>query len=391
MSETVSNQDPFDYLLNAGSDPGTWTLLAGPVALVLIMAAVAAVYIMFKRRKEASDLSQAISDESQSEEKAPQIKTELSDVDEIRALTETGWLERLMAGLAKTRTNLRSSLETIFKGSSALNDELLDQLHEALYRADIGAKTTEKLVAHVKESLGKNETADWEKIRKLLQEKIFSLLQGGVRPIAYPESGTPWVVLVVGVNGVGKTTTIGKLSAHGLAHGKKVLLGAADTFRAAAIEQLSVWGDRVGATVIKHQAGADPAAVAYDAVKAAIARQADWLFIDTAGRLHAKQELMAELGKINRVIGRDLPGAPHETWLVIDATTGQNALQQVKAFNEVTKLTGIVVTKLDGTAKGGMLLGIVDQFGLPIRYIGVGEKAADLREFDAREYTESLL
>jgi fused signal recognition particle receptor len=198
------------------------------------------------------------------------------------------------------------------------------------------------------------------------------------------------VILVVGVNGVGKTTTIGKLSAHFLADDKKVLLAAADTFRAAAIEQLSVWGERLGVDVVKHKQGADPAAVAYDGVKAAMARGTDVLMIDTAGRLHAKQELMEELGKINRIIGRDLPGAPHETWLVIDATTGQNAMQQVKAFSQVVKLSGLVVTKLDGTAKGGVLLSIAEQFKLPIRYVGVGESAADLRPFNPTDFADSL-
>ncbi len=386
---TSTQQDPLDYLMNAGSDPGTWLLLGGPLLLLLIIAILAGIYVIFKKKKEARELSRAI-DEVEAH-KAPTQEARPSEVDEIRSLSEASWLEKLKAGLTKTRENLRNNLEEIFKGNVKLNDAILEQLHEVLYRSDIGAKTTETLVTHVKKTIGKDEAADWNRIREVLKEKIHSILESGTKPLTLPPEGTPWVVLIVGVNGVGKTTSIGKLAAHGLAKGKKVLLGAADTFRAAAIEQLTVWGDRLGASVIKHQAGADPAAVAYDAVKAAIARKADWLFIDTAGRLHAKQELMAELGKINRIIGRDLPGAPHETWLVIDATTGQNAIQQVKAFNEVTTLTGIIVTKLDGTAKGGVLLGIVDQFGLPIRYIGVGEKAADLREFDPKSYTDSLL
>jgi fused signal recognition particle receptor len=208
-------------------------------------------------------------------------------------------------------------------------------------------------------------------------------------PLKKPTEG-PWVILVVGVNGVGKTTSIGKLAARFLSEDKKVLLAAADTYRAAAIDQLQVWGERLGVDVIAHKQGSDPAAVAYDAVKAAIARNSDVLLIDTAGRLHSKNDLMKELQKIYKVIGKDLPGAPHESWLVVDATTGQNAVQQVKAFTEVASLTGLISTKLDGTAKGGVLIGISDTFKLPIRYVGVGEKATDLHEFKAADYVDSL-
>ena len=257
---------------------------------------------------------------------------------------------------------------------------MLENLHEALYRADIGVATADKLVDHVRKNMKQDDAASWEAVASRLKEQAGAILD-------VPQKAP---LRIVGVNGVGKTTTIGKLAAHFLAADKKVLLAAADTFRAAAIEQLSVWGERLGVDVVKHQAGSDPAAVAYDAVKAALSRGTDVLLIDTAGRLHAKAELMAELGKINRIIGRDLPGAPHETWLVVDATTGQNAVQQVKAFKEVVDLTGLVVTKLDGTAKGGVLIGITDQFGIPIRYVGVGEKAVDLRPFSPQEYVESL-
>jgi fused signal recognition particle receptor len=208
-------------------------------------------------------------------------------------------------------------------------------------------------------------------------------------PLNKPAEG-PFVILVVGVNGVGKTTSIGKLAAHYVAEGKSVMLCAGDTFRAAAIEQLQVWGERIGVPVIKHQQGADPASVAFDAVKAAKARGVDVLLIDTAGRLHNKTELMDELAKVKRVITKEMPAAPHETWLVIDATTGQNAVQQVKAFGELVQLSGLVVTKLDGTAKGGVIIGIKQKFKLPIRYIGVGEKAKDLKEFSARDFAESL-
>jgi fused signal recognition particle receptor len=295
----------------------------------------------------------------------------------------------LARGLTKTRDALRGSVQTLFATKAKLSSDQLEKLHEALYRADVGVATADKLVDHVRTTIGRDAEVEWEAVAAALKERAREILAAPQTPLA-PAAQPPWVILVVGVNGVGKTTTIGKLAAHFLAADKKVLLAAADTFRAAAIEQLRVWGDRLGVDVVHHKSGSDPAAVAYDGVKAAMARGADVLLIDTAGRLHSKNELMAELGKINRVIGKDLPGAPHETWLVIDATTGQNAVAQVKAFREVVALTGLVVTKLDGTAKGGVLIGIADQFGLPIRYVGVGEKAADLRAFAAEDYVESL-
>jgi len=222
-----------------------------------------------------------------------------------------------------------------------------------------------------------------------LSQQMQNIFTQSQRPFVTVDK-KPFVLLVIGVNGVGKTTTIGKLAARFKAQGKSVMLCAADTFRAAAIEQLQVWGERNDVPVIKQHAGADPASVAFDGVQAAKSRGVDILIIDTAGRLHSKTELMAELSKINKSIGKDLPGAPHETWIVLDATTGQNAVQQCKAFSDVTSLTGIVVTKLDGTAKGGVIVGIADQFKLPIRFIGVGEKATDLKEFQATEFVESL-
>jgi fused signal recognition particle receptor len=285
---------------------------------------------------------------------------------------------------------MQQNLSQIFGGRAKIDDQLLEELHAALYRADIGVAAADSLVDHVRRSIASDQAADPEAVTKALKELAAAILsQGADQPLNRPASG-PWVILVVGVNGVGKTTTIGKLSAHFLADDKKVLLAAADTFRAAAIEQLSVWGERLGVDVVKHKQGADPAAVAYDGVKAAMARGTDVLMIDTAGRLHAKQELMEELGKINRIIGRDLPGAPHETGLDIDATTGQNSMQQVQAFSQVVKLSGLVVTKLDGTAKGGVLLSIAEQFKLPIRYVGVGESAADLRPFNPTDFADSL-
>lgn len=312
-----------------------------------------------------------------------------SEVEEIRSSDRQSWLVRLRGGLAKTRDTFRASVGGIFTKEIKIDDDVLERLHEALYRADIGVKTADKLVSHLRNNLEKNSPTDWQTVANHLKNRATTLLEQPNRSLNKPAEG-PWVILVIGVNGVGKTTSIGKLAAHFLAQNKKVLLCAADTFRAAAIDQLQVWGDRLGVEVIKHKQGSDPAAVTFDAVKAAKARQVDVLLIDTAGRLHNKTELMQELDKINRVIGKDLPGAPHETWLVIDATTGQNAVMQVKAFREVVDVSGLVVTKLDGTAKGGVLIGIVDQFSLPIRYVGVGEKAVDLRDFTPGDYVESL-
>ncbi|MBM4251289.1 MAG: signal recognition particle-docking protein FtsY [Deltaproteobacteria bacterium] len=321
---------------------------------------------------------------------ASETAAEAAEVKAVRATDRASWLERLKAGLSRSRQSLQQNLGQIFGGRAKIDEQLLEELHAALYRADIGVAAADSLVDHVRRSLANQQAADPEAVTRALKERAAAILsQSATHPLNQPTSG-PWVILVVGVNGVGKTTTIGKLAAHFLAAEKKVLLAAADTFRAAAIEQLSVWGERLGVDVVKHKQGADPAAVAYDGVKAAVARGIDVLMIDTAGRLHAKQELMDELGKINRIIGRDLPGAPHETWLVIDATTGQNALQQVKAFSQVVKLSGLIVTKLDGTAKGGVLLSIAEQFKLPIRYVGVGESAADLRPFNPADFADSL-
>jgi fused signal recognition particle receptor len=300
-------------------------------------------------------------------------------------------LSLLHSGLSKTRTALLSNLEPLFTQGQTISPETLEHLHEVLYRADIGAATADKLVAHVKSAYARDKEVAWPEIKTLLQEKITELLRSTPQEASlnYPAEG-PLVVLVVGVNGVGKTTSIGKLAAHFIGQNKKVLLCAADTYRAAAIDQLKVWGERLGIETIAQQQGSDPAAVAFDAVNAAVKRAYDVVFIDTAGRLHNKNNLMAELDKIKRVVGKALVGAPHETWLIVDATTGQNAVQQVKAFKEVAHISGIVVTKLDGTAKGGILIGISDEFSLPIRFVGIGEKASDLRSFDAKEYAAGI-
>lgn len=391
ISDAIAN---FNAMLN---DPQTFALIVGPIAILLILAVFFAVWIIIKRRKEAKDLSDIISAADQDlvgdadKPRAPvsdSTRTALpSEVEEVRNLDRTTWLSRLNQGLAKTRSNLVTNLATLFTGKK-LDQELLENMHEVLFKADIGVQTADRLVAALKKKVNGSELA-WEEAQALLKQEVETILSGNERPLNRPSNG-PMILLIIGVNGVGKTTTIAKLAASFLAEDKKVLLCAADTFRAAAIDQLKVWGSRLGVDVIAHQQGSDPAAVAYDAVKAAVAREVDILLIDTAGRLHNKKELMAELGKINRVIGKDVPDAPHETWLVIDATTGQNALQQVKAFKDVVQLSGLVVTKLDGTAKGGILIGASDQFDLPIRYVGVGERAADLRPFSPQDYASQL-
>jgi fused signal recognition particle receptor len=293
---------------------------------------------------------------------------------------------RIGLGLRKTRENFLARIRAAITGS-AKADEIYEGLEEALIGADVGVEGSLKLVEAVRARLKNDARPDV--IRDALKEEIERVLIAAERPVA--QSGdSPLVILMAGVNGVGKTTTVAKLAALMKVDRSPVLVAAADTFRAAAIDQLQVWCDRVGVDLIKHQQGSDPAAVAFDAVKAAIARKAKVVLIDTAGRLQTKVNLMEELKKISRVVGRELPGAPHETWLVLDATTGQNALSQAKLFGETVPLTGVVLAKLDSTAKGGVIVGIAERLKLPVRYVGLGENLEDLRPFDSREFVEAL-
>jgi fused signal recognition particle receptor len=293
---------------------------------------------------------------------------------------------RIGLGLRKTRENFLARIRAAITGS-AKADEIYEGLEEALIGADVGVEGSLKLVEAVRARLKNDSRPDV--IRDALKEEIERVLIAAERPVA--ESGdAPLVILMAGVNGVGKTTTVAKLAALMKVDRSPVLVAAADTFRAAAIDQLQVWCDRVGVDLIKHQQGSDPAAVAFDAVKAAIARKAKVVLIDTAGRLQTKVNLMEELKKISRVVGRELPGAPHEIWLVLDATTGQNALSQAKLFGETVPLTGVVLAKLDSTAKGGVIVGIAERLKLPVRYVGLGENLEDLRPFDSREFVEAL-
>ncbi|MGD0074327.1 MAG: signal recognition particle-docking protein FtsY [Candidatus Binataceae bacterium] len=293
---------------------------------------------------------------------------------------------RLSLGLRRTRENFLGRLRAAISGKAKV-DEIYEGLEEALIAADVGVEASMKLVDAVRTRLKNNANADT--VRDVLQSEITAMLAQAQRPPA--DSGqAPLVVMMVGVNGAGKTTTVAKLASRMKAERGSVLVGAADTFRAAAIEQLQVWCDRVGVDLIKQKQGSDPAAVAFDTVKAALARKASTVLIDTAGRLQTKVNLMEELKKVARVIGREIPGAPHETWLVLDATTGQNALSQAKLFADAVPLTGVVLAKLDSTAKGGVVVAVAERLKLPVRFVGVGEGLQDLRPFDAREFADAL-
>lgn len=301
-----------------------------------------------------------------------------------------GFFDRLKAGLTKTREKFTEKIEKLVIGYADIDDAFLEELTETLIMADVGVDTAEKLMAAVKKGIKQKEIMTPEDLKPFLVKKITEILSEFDTDTKEAET-PPTVLLVVGVNGAGKTTTIGKLAAFYKEQGKKVVLGAADTFRAAAIDQLKVWAERTKSDFIQHEEGSDPAAVAFDAINAAKARRADVLIIDTAGRLQTKSNLMEELKKIHRVIGRELPGAPHETLLVLDASTGQNAISQAKLFTEASPVTGIVITKLDGTGRGGVVISIASDMKIPIKWIGVGENIDDLRPFAAKDFAEALM
>lgn len=298
--------------------------------------------------------------------------------------------ERMKQAVSRTRENLSERIEEVVSLNAEIDRSTLDDLEATLIGADLGTKTTEQLLATLREKADRKQIGDVAELKRLLKQEVRNvLIRANVQPVQTVD-GEPEVIMVVGVNGTGKTTTIGKLANVFRADGKNVLLCAADTFRAAAIEQLEVWGDRTGTEVIKTKPGGDPAAVLFDALQAAKARNLDYVIVDTAGRLHTKSSLMTELEKMRRTAQRIITGAPHETLLVVDATTGQNGLQQAKLFTESAGVTGIVLTKLDGTAKGGIVVAISNELGLPVRYVGVGEKAGDLLRFDAEAFVDSL-
>jgi len=298
--------------------------------------------------------------------------------------------KKLDKGLLRTREGFLSRLGKIVTGKTVVDDEVLDDLEETLISADVGTETTLKIISNIQKRIEKEKKIGTERLNEILKEEISFLLID--TPVSDFSNITkkPYIILVVGVNGVGKTTTIGKLAHNFKKTGKNVLLGAADTFRAAAVEQLGVWAKRSDVQIISQGANADPAAVAFDTVNSAVAKKMDVAIIDTAGRLHNKTNLMSELGKIKRVIQKVIPDAPHEVLLVLDASTGQNAIEQCKQFTEVTNVTALALTKLDGTAKGGVVIGISDRFKIPVKYIGVGEGIDDLQLFDKKEFVDSL-
>ncbi|QNA43504.1 signal recognition particle-docking protein FtsY [Lacibacter sediminis] len=303
--------------------------------------------------------------------------------------------ESLDQGLEKTKEGFLGKIARAVAGKSTVDAEVLDNLEEALVSADVGIETTVEIIERIEARVAKDKYINTSELNSILQQEIENILVDAPADTTYsnfdlPAGKRPFVLMVVGVNGVGKTTTIGKLAHHFTQAGKKVMLGAADTFRAAAVDQLTIWSERAGVPIVKREMGSDPASVAFDAVSSAVAKDIDVLIIDTAGRLHTKTHLMEELSKIKRVIQKVIPDAPHDVLLVLDGSTGQNAIEQAKHFTAATDVTGLVITKLDGTAKGGVVLAIAHQFKIPVKFIGVGEKVEDLLVFDKHEFADSL-
>lgn len=302
--------------------------------------------------------------------------------------------ETLDKGLEKTKTSFLSKLSKSIAGKSKVDDEVLDNLEETLVTSDVGVETTLKIIERIEERVARDKFLGTSELNKILREEIAELLSEnenpGLKDFNFPAQDHPYVIMVVGVNGVGKTTTIGKLAYQFKQAGKKVVLGASDTFRAAAVRQLEIWSERVGVPIVQQGMGADPASVAFDTLQSAVSQNADVVIIDTAGRLHNKVNLMNELGKIKRVMQKVIPDAPHEILLVLDASTGQNAIEQARQFTAATEVNALALTKLDGTAKGGVVIGISDQFKVPVKYIGLGEKMEDLQVFNRNEFVDSL-
>ena len=299
-----------------------------------------------------------------------------------------GFFDRLKAGLTKTREKFIDKIDEILHGAPKIDDELLDELEETLITSDVGMQTTEKLIAGLRKGIRRAEINSPADVKNFLANQIREILTEEEGTFDYVEP--PRVILMIGVNGAGKTTTIGKLAAYYKAQGKKVMMAAADTFRAGAIDQLEIWAERTNSAFVKHSEGSNPSSVALDAARSAVAQKMDVLLVDTAGRLQNKYNLMEELKKINRILGKGIKGAPHEVLLVLDATTGQNALRQAELFSQTAGITGIVLTKLDGTAKGGMIIGIKEQLNIPVKWVGVGERLDDLRPFNAKEFADAL-
>lgn len=315
-------------------------------------------------------------------------------MNKLRSLFSKTQKKQLQTGLQQTKKSFFSKLGTALVGKSKIDDDLLDELEEVLLSSDVGVATTIKIIKALEERVARDKFLGVEALAGIMREEITAVLKHSnpEQPLRFdaPLAATPHVVMVVGVNGVGKTTTIGKLAHHYHQAGKKVILGAADTFRAGAIDQLQIWADRVGVPLVRQQMGSDPASVAFDTLQSAIAQNADVVLIDTAGRLHNKVNLMQELTKVKKVMAKLLPEAPHEVLLVLDGSTGQNAFEQAKQFTAATEVTALAITKLDGTAKGGVVMGISDQFQIPVKYIGIGEQVEDLQLFDSQEFIQVL-
>lgn len=315
-------------------------------------------------------------------------------MNKLRSLFSKTQKKQLQTGLQQTKKSFFSKLGTALVGKSKIDDDLLDELEDVLLRSDVGVATTIKIIKALEERVARDKFLGVEALAGIMREEITAVLKHSnpEQPLRFdaPLAATPHVVMVVGVNGVGKTTTIGKLAHHYHKAGKKVILGAADTFRAGAIDQLQIWADRVGVPLVRQQMGSDPASVAFDTLQSAIAQNADVVLIDTAGRLHNKVNLMQELTKVKKVMAKLLPEAPHEVLLVLDGSTGQNAFEQAKQFTAATEVTALAITKLDGTAKGGVVMGISDQFQIPVKYIGIGEQVEDLQLFDSQEFIQVL-
>ena len=349
---------------------------------------------LFKKKKDNTAPAAPEQQEQAQQEQAQQEQAQQEQAQQEQAQQEQAQQEELSEGLQKTKTGFFSKLARAVAGRSTVDADVLDDLEEVLITSDVGVETTVKIIDRIEARIARDKYMNTSELNAILRDEIAQLLEEShssredfgleVKP------GMPYVMMVVGVNGVGKTTTIGKLAAKLTAAGRKVYIGAADTFRAAAIDQLAVWADRAGATMIRQEMGSDPASVAFDTLKSAVANGADVVLIDTAGRLHNKIGLMNELTKIRNVMAKVIPDAPHEVMLVLDGSTGQNAFEQARQFTQATQVTSLTITKLDGTAKGGVVIGISDQFHIPVRYIGIGEGIDQLRMFDRREFVNAL-
>jgi fused signal recognition particle receptor len=373
-------------------------LSTGAIAFIVIIVLAALVVVVATRRAQRGELADRERQEKlpppeqqKPKKELPPAKVEAPEKEEKEEEEEEGEEERkaaYKAGLQKTRGGFVAKLASLFKGKQ-IDASTMDHLEEVLLTADIGVKTSQKIFESLKKELSKDELTDEKKIWASIRAQSHNILDVGAAPLDL-DRAKPLVILMIGVNGVGKTTTIGKLASKYTAAGKKVLLAAGDTFRAAATEQLVVWGDRTSTPVVKGKEGGDPSSVIFDAVKKAQAEGYDVVLADTAGRLHTKTNLMDELQKVRRVTQKAMETAPHETFLVLDSTTGQNAIEQARLFQQAMQISGIVMTKLDGTAKGGVILGICDELKVPVRYIGIGEKVEDLREFDVDDFVAAL-